>query len=148
MDDQELAQVAYAAYGEATGGKNYQGEPMPAWADLGDTIQGAWRAAAQAASATRKPAEFAGVVDIQWPAPSSPNAVLPGWGITISDLDGPILTVTGLDVHASATGEIWAELTMHVDADGQPLLRLSEAAGDATATFPFLVSSMRVGESR
>lgn len=38
----ELAKVAYAAYGEATGGKNYQGLPMPEWDDLGDAIQYAW----------------------------------------------------------------------------------------------------------
>lgn len=41
-----LARGAYAAYGEVTGGKNYRGEPMPAFDDLGDTIQLAWRHAA------------------------------------------------------------------------------------------------------
>ncbi|WP_326646043.1 hypothetical protein OG884_15440 [Streptosporangium sp. NBC_01755] len=44
----ELAQTAYAAYGESTGGKNFRGEPMPAWEDLGQPIQHAWVAAAGA----------------------------------------------------------------------------------------------------
>jgi len=44
----ELARRAYHAYGEVTGGKNYRGEPMPAWEDLGETIQAAWRAAVAA----------------------------------------------------------------------------------------------------
>ncbi|HEY6116971.1 MAG TPA: hypothetical protein VI172_13535 [Candidatus Dormibacteraeota bacterium] len=47
-DPAELARVAYAAYGEATGGLNYQGLPMPDFDDLGDTIQRAWIAAATA----------------------------------------------------------------------------------------------------
>lgn len=43
-----LAQAAYAAYGEWTGGLNHRGEPMPRWDDLGETIQHAWIAAAGA----------------------------------------------------------------------------------------------------
>jgi hypothetical protein len=48
--DQQVtdARAAYAAYGEATGGLNFRGEPMPGWEGLGDTIQGAWIAAAAA----------------------------------------------------------------------------------------------------
>lgn len=48
LDPVDLAKTAYAAYGETTGGKNYRGEPMPAWDELGDTIQRAWTAAARA----------------------------------------------------------------------------------------------------
>jgi hypothetical protein len=44
----ELARAAYAAYGESTGGRNYRGDPMPEWADLGEAIQQAWIAAATA----------------------------------------------------------------------------------------------------
>ncbi len=40
-----LAQSAYLAYGRSTGFKNYQGLDMPRWDDLGESIQGAWRAA-------------------------------------------------------------------------------------------------------
>ena len=48
MDDAErvvLAQTAYEAYGASTGGKNYQGLPMPSWGDLGEPIRAAWVAA-------------------------------------------------------------------------------------------------------
>jgi hypothetical protein len=48
----DLAKVAYAAYGDATGGLNYQGAPMPAWDDLGTPIQSAWVAAARAITQT------------------------------------------------------------------------------------------------
>lgn len=41
-----LAQAAYRAYGDTTGGLNYQGLPMPTWGNLGPAIQAAWVAAA------------------------------------------------------------------------------------------------------
>lgn len=47
-DPTELAKAAYAAYGGATGHKNYQGKPMPAWKDLTPAIQTAWEVAAEA----------------------------------------------------------------------------------------------------
>lgn len=47
-DNLEAAQRAYAAYGKTTDYKNFQGNPMPAWDDLGDTIQRAWTNAAAA----------------------------------------------------------------------------------------------------
>lgn len=40
-----LARIAYEAYGKSTGGKNFQGDPMPAWDDLPQPIQDAWDAA-------------------------------------------------------------------------------------------------------
>ncbi len=46
----QLAQEAYEAYGQTTGGKDYQGLPMPEWADLGEQIQNAWRAAVSRAT--------------------------------------------------------------------------------------------------
>lgn len=45
----DVARAAYAAYGETTGHKNFRGEPMPAYDELGTTIQNAWRAAARVA---------------------------------------------------------------------------------------------------
>jgi hypothetical protein len=51
-DDQiVMAKIAYAAYGQTTGFKNFQGNPMPNWDDLPDTIQGAWVAASNAVAA-------------------------------------------------------------------------------------------------
>lgn len=43
-----LGLTAYLAYSEATSGVTHDGRPMPAWDDLGDTVQGAWIAAAAA----------------------------------------------------------------------------------------------------
>lgn len=40
---------AYAAYGNVTGNRNYQGLPMPSFDDLGELIQRAWISAAEAA---------------------------------------------------------------------------------------------------
>jgi len=40
-----LAIAAYQAYGRITDMKNYQGNPMPEYADLPDPIKAAWRAA-------------------------------------------------------------------------------------------------------
>lgn len=45
VDWEELAKVAYRAYGEVTDFKNFQGNPMPDWNDLTPTIQQAWQAA-------------------------------------------------------------------------------------------------------
>lgn len=42
----EKAKRAYEAYGAVTDHKNFQGDPMPEWDNLGDTIQAAWIAAA------------------------------------------------------------------------------------------------------
>ncbi len=44
---EDVARAMYAAYGEITGHKNYLGNPMPDWADLGDTVQQAWLGAAR-----------------------------------------------------------------------------------------------------
>ena len=44
----DVAQIAYEAYGKSTGGKNFMGDPMPAWDDLPSAIRQAWDAAAQA----------------------------------------------------------------------------------------------------
>lgn len=41
-------ETAYEAYGKVTDFKNFQGNPMPAFKDLPEKIQEAWKAAAQA----------------------------------------------------------------------------------------------------
>lgn len=43
-----LAVAAYAAYGAAVNGANYQGLPLPPFAALSETVQDGWRAAARA----------------------------------------------------------------------------------------------------
>ncbi len=45
-----LAIDAYTRYGVATGGKNFKGDQMPSFDDLGETIQKAWEAAVSAPS--------------------------------------------------------------------------------------------------
>jgi hypothetical protein len=45
MIDREAAPIAYAAYAEVTGGKNFRGDPMPEFDDLPETIREAWTAA-------------------------------------------------------------------------------------------------------
>ena len=42
------AKQAWDAYAEASGGKTYDGKPLPDWEDLGEEKQAAWRAAANA----------------------------------------------------------------------------------------------------
>jgi hypothetical protein len=46
MSNEELAKAAYDAYGQAVGGLNYLGNPMPAWEDLPMRISMAWEVAA------------------------------------------------------------------------------------------------------
>lgn len=56
MPNLTAAEVAYAAYGQTTGGLNYQGLPMPAWEQLPERIQQAWDAAATAVQLGNRPA--------------------------------------------------------------------------------------------
>jgi hypothetical protein len=44
----ELAKVAYAAYGNSTGHRNFMGHPMPDWEELTAAVQRAWVEAAGA----------------------------------------------------------------------------------------------------
>jgi hypothetical protein len=44
----EIAKVGYQAYGDTAEWKNYRGDPMPHWDDLGDRIQTCWIMAASA----------------------------------------------------------------------------------------------------
>ena len=42
-----IAPIAYNAYGAVTGFKNFQGQPMPSFDELPQTIQQAWERAAR-----------------------------------------------------------------------------------------------------
>lgn len=55
---EEVAQIAYQAYGTVTDFKNYQGLPMPKWNELTPKIQEAWRAAALAAINSVRPQQI------------------------------------------------------------------------------------------
>jgi len=46
---EEIAREMYYSHGEVTGHRNFQGDAMPAWSGLGETIQAAWIAAATTA---------------------------------------------------------------------------------------------------
>lgn len=41
----EIAEMAYEAYSQASGGKAFNGDPLPSWADVNPQIQSYWRAA-------------------------------------------------------------------------------------------------------
>lgn len=42
-----IAQFGYEAYAESSGGKNYEGKPMPKWDELPEAIRLHWARAAQ-----------------------------------------------------------------------------------------------------
>lgn len=45
---EDVGKMAYEAYGESTGWKNFEGKPMPKWVNLPPNIQAAWIAAVRA----------------------------------------------------------------------------------------------------
>lgn len=49
MNEEEIAKLSYQAYGQVTGNKNFQGNPMPDWENLPEKIQHAWIFATQTA---------------------------------------------------------------------------------------------------
>ena len=48
MTTEEYAKIAFEAYSESTGGKTYDGKPIPKWNELPEHVQRAWSAAAAA----------------------------------------------------------------------------------------------------
>lgn len=48
-DPRDLATHLYRVYCDSSGGKNFRGDPCPAWADLPEAIQQHWTAVALAA---------------------------------------------------------------------------------------------------
>lgn len=47
-DTEQIAKTAYAAYGQATDGYNFKGDPLPEWDALPVAIRNAWQLAAEA----------------------------------------------------------------------------------------------------
>jgi hypothetical protein len=104
-----LAQTAYAAYGESTGHLNFQGLPMPSWDELGESIQRAWAAAADAvvqAVTTSTPTSDRS-------APARLAASRPSMGrIVLVSID-PSLN-NGADVAPAVICRIWSDTTINV----------------------------------
>ena len=98
---------------------------------------------------------YRGTVIIEWPPAvgSSPYAVMIGARVRIWDAvtGKPIATCTRADitVHADACALVTADLTLFTDEDGEPFYGGTPVVRDGevlTATFPFLVAEMRVGQ--
>ena len=49
VDPRDIAAHFYDVYCQSSGGKNFRGDPCPAWADLPEAIQKHWTAVARAA---------------------------------------------------------------------------------------------------
>lgn len=45
---QSLGQIAFEAYRQSVGGRTYDDKPIPAWAELSESIRLAWDTAANA----------------------------------------------------------------------------------------------------
>lgn len=60
-----LGRLGYLAYARHTGGLTHDGRPIPQWENLGETIQDAWAAAAEA------------IADAQASLPAPPPVLMP-----------------------------------------------------------------------
>jgi len=108
-DPISLAQTAYAAYGESTGHLTHQGLPMPSWDELGEPVQHAWAAAADAvaqAVTTSTPTSDRS-------APAQSPEVRPSIGrIVLVPMD-PSLN-NGADVAPAVICRVWNDTTVNV----------------------------------
>lgn len=103
----------------------------------------------------RKPVELAGRIAITWPAPWSKGVALPAWQVQIWDLDAdqPITTANGIRIAIGGegweSGGIYADLTLMVGVDGEPIPNDGNAAFDEvskrvrTGVFRYAVAEMR-----
>jgi hypothetical protein len=94
---------------------------------------------------------YRGVIAIEWPAPTGGSiyACMLGRLVKITDaVSGkPVTTCSDIAVHADSGALVTADLTLFADEDGEPVLDGKPAVRDGetlTATFPFVVSEMRV----
>jgi len=104
-------------------------------------------------------AEPIGRIAITWLAPQFKGMALPAWTIQLYDLDSdrPILTATGLRIVIGGdgwdSGGIYADLTLLVDDEGQPIpndgkLAIGEDERVQTAVFRYAVCEMRTAEPK
>jgi hypothetical protein len=103
----------------------------------------------------RKQPETVGRIAITWPAPRHEYAPLGAWEIQIHNLDAdrPILTATGMRIAIGGdgwdSGGIYADLTLLVDDDGEPIPNNGKPAIDEdskrvrTGVFRYVVGEMR-----
>lgn len=98
----ELAQSAYAAYGETTDHQNYQGQPMPTWQDLGDRIQKAWIAAAGTVA-----------LDVLSSITGKPYGLTPDVGDVVLVPMDPALN-NGANVAPAIVTRVWSTTTVNV----------------------------------
>jgi hypothetical protein len=81
-----------------------------------------------------------GAVIIEWPAPDPENPLRPvaGWKCALYDAatGGQIYTVTAIEVRAPVDGAITADLTMHANEHGQPVLALAPGDRKGTVKMP------------
>ncbi|MDX3455032.1 hypothetical protein PV396_24345 [Streptomyces sp. ME02-8801-2C] len=98
----DLAQSAYAAYGEATDHQNYQGQPMPEWEALGERIQKAWIAAAGTIA-----------MDILTSLANNPSPLTPDVGDVVLVPMDPTLN-NGAAVAPAIVTRVWNPITINV----------------------------------
>lgn len=92
---------------------------------------------------------YQGCIAIEWPQPGHRARPLNGWDIAVFDaLNGKqILTVTRIELHASANDVVSADVTMFANGRGEPVYTgppLTRNGEVIYGTFPFLVAEMRV----
>lgn len=98
----ELAQSAYAAYGETTDHQNYQGEPMPPWVHLAERTQKAWIAAAGTVA-----------LDLLSSFTGKPYSLTPDVGDVVLVPMDPALN-NGAHVAPALVTRVWSKSTINV----------------------------------
>ncbi|MFM9473945.1 hypothetical protein [Streptomyces scabiei] len=114
----ELAKVAYEAYGNSTGHRNFMGHPMPDWDELTDAVRLAWIEAAGAV-ALSSIAQLAGI-DRPSTDPSVGDVVLVPMARDSNN---------GSTVAPAVITRVWSPTTVNVrvlaDSDAAPSWRTS-----------------------
>jgi hypothetical protein len=96
-------------------------------------------------------ADHKGLVIIEWPRSvpkkDGQHRVIPGCFATVHDDEtGRLIPAASVTVHVAWNGLITADVAVYLDESGEILYDLAEVAktDGVPATFPFLVSEMRV----
>ncbi len=97
----------------------------------------------------RERAEYRGSVAIEWNggALGTANSVIPGCLCAVRDsVTNRLIPAASITVHVPPYGMVTADVGVFLDGDGEIIYDLVEVAktDSVPATFPFLVSSMRI----